>query len=575
MAKPTLPELERKFIAADRAGDKRSAQIFANEIKKIRASEQPAAEPKPARNIMEDLTLFATNPLLAGQRMMEMRGMSEAEKEQQRASETALRRQQVSGMMFGGLEEAKALGSGVAGAVTGEGFKPAFSRKLAEEEAITTRTKEQYPAASLASEISGSLLTGGAAAKRLAQMDLGKDLTTGQKLIRQALAQTGLGGAEAGLYGFLGTEGGMEERVPAAGISSAIGAPAGLLGSVLPRVTEPAKQFMEYATPTVGQALGGFTKRVEEALESVPLLGDVIRGGQKDVVNTFSNKVINDAFAPIGFKVSAGKTGAEAMEAAEEALSTAYKKGVENATLPDARPVMKSINDIMEENNTLRPEFFEQLQNTLNNSMKPSYFDQGFKMSGKAVKEADEELGRMARANMKGSPQERQVGEAIFKFQKIFRDELLRQNPQSKDLAAAREVYKNLIPLRKASIAAGTERGTFTPKQLLSALKASDRTVGKRKYGIGAMPSQRMAETAQDVLSKTVPDSGTAFRAKTMDEMLKLGVYGAPAILATPFYRTPIGRQALTKTLTAPSAMARLLAETPAVPAEVGGLLAE
>jgi hypothetical protein len=196
-------------------------------------------------------------------------------------------------------------------------------------------------------------------------------------------------------------------------------------------------------------------------------------------------------------------------------------------------------------------------------------------MSGKAVKEADEELGRMARANMKGSPQERQVGEAIFKFQKIFREELLRQNPQSKDLAAAREVYKNLIPLRKASIAAGTERGTFAPKQLLSALKASDRTVGKRKYGIGAMPSQRMAETAQDVLSKTVPDSGTAFRAKTMDEMLKLGIYGAPAILATPFYRTPIGRQALTKTLTAPSAMARLLAETPAVPAEVGGLLAE
>jgi hypothetical protein len=60
----------------------------------------------------------------------------------------------------------------------------------------------------------------------------------------------------------------------------------------------------------------------------------------------------------------------------------------------------------------------------------------------------------------------------------------------------------------------GARDGIFTPSQFLSAgVKRSDRTVRKGAFARGEAWNQDLAEKAKDVLTQTVPDTGSGGRA--------------------------------------------------------------
>lgn len=536
--------------------------------KEKQAAQQPSVEPQPVRNIMDDLALFATQPALATQRMMEMRGMSEAEKEQQRASERGMRREMVEGALLGGLGELQATGAGIKGAVTGEGFTPAFQQSLAASEAEAGRFREQFPVASTAAQVAGSLPTGVAGAGRIAASKIGQAMPR--------LAQTIGAGVTSGLAGGLATEGGLEERGTGAAISGLLGTGLGAAGQFLPRVTEEAKGLLARNIPlTLGQAFGGTVKQAEEIATRAPVIGQIIRGAERRAAVGFDRVAVEDALSSIGFKAPKTASGTDLIKAADDAINAAYKKAIPDSGLPNAQPVFKQFDEIAQGASDLPKAQFDQLRAKFKKALDPSLFKDDLSMDGDATHKAMKFLGREASRFMKtGDPDKQDMAKAMYEAQAALRNELVRQNPEAKDLLKVGQAFKQFQPIVKASVSAPSKGGEFTPAQLLAKQKAA----GGKAFARGEMPTQRLAQTAQDVMAREIPDSGTPLGAAGLlmarNPALLLptmiGATGAGAIYGTRA-GTALGRGIIG----APAKRAGELALLPMASGQIGSLLAE
>lgn len=552
MAEPTLERLESAFMNAHKAGDKKAAGVLAAEIKRRRAAASVKKEPPTTQQEMMSMPDEFTG---------------EATPEAKKFI-PGVARELAQGLTFGGAGELVGAGRGAMAALRGEEFMPAFQAGMSEFEEKRKEFKKEYPASALTAEIAGSLptaLAGGA-------------LLSGTRLFQAAprISQTALAAGEGGLYGLLSAEGDIEERLPQAGVSMAAGGLLRGAGEVLPRVTEPAKRLIsEKIQPTVGQSFGPLIKAAEERLAAVPLLGDVIKGGQREVVESFDNRMIEGALSPINFKVPAGKTGVDAMEAAEDALSAAFREATPKAGMPDARPLQNKINEIVQNNTDLPSDIFRQMREKLNKTIGPSLYDKNYRMSGEAIKKADSALGKQAITYIRtGDPDKQQMGRALFEMQSYLRDELIRQNPEAKALSAAREAYKNMKPVRKAATSAAGDVGLFTPAQMLRGMKSADVSIDKTKFATGKMPQQELAMTARDVIGKTIPEDRSLLAAMALKPSL-VPISGIAGIAAQPFYQTELGRRIARNIIQTPGAALRASTVSPTVPAGIGGLLAE
>lgn len=506
---------------------------------------------------------------MARQRMAEL-GLAVPAEQTAAAQKVApgIAREAISGLTFGSIDEILGGLRGLQSLATGGDFMPAAQDTMAKFRGQRKQFQKEYPKTAIASEIVGSLPTGIASGARLAASQIG------QKAPR--LAQTALAAGEAGLYGLMSAEGDVKERLPQAGVSMAAGGLLRGAGEVLPRVSEPARKLIaEKIEPTIGQAFGPLAKKVEERLSSVPLLGDVIRGGQREVVQSFDNRIIERALSPIGFKVPSGKTGVDAMESAENALSDYYRTAIPKAGLPDARPLQSKINEIVQENTDLEKGIFDQLRKKLNKALSSSLYDDDYKMTGEAVKKADSFLGKEAASFMRtGDPDKQQMARALFQFQNAFRDELMKQNPNAKGLKNAREAFKQIRPIRKAATSSAKDVGTFTPAQLLGGMKQADTSIDKTRFATGRMPEQRFAMTAQDVMGKSLPAEQALGAAMLLKPSL-IPITGLAGLGLQPFYQTQVGRKAARLGLQAPGALLRKgPTAVPAIPGMAGGLLA-
>ena len=574
MAEPTLERLESAFMKAHSAGDKVNAKILADEIKRRRAvTPSPSVSTSPAASIdyvAADAETDAPTPASMARERMAALGLAVPAEQTAAAQKVApgIAREAISGLTFGSIDEILGGLRGAQSVLTGGDFMPAAQDTMAKFRGQREQFKKEYPKTAIASEIAGSVPTGLYAGGKLLATQAAKQFPR--------LAPISVAAGEGGAYGLLSAEGNVPERLPEAAIGTVAGGLLRGAGEYLPRVTEPARKLIaEKIEPTVGQAFGPLIKKAEERLGSVPILGDVIRGGQKEVIESFDNRMIEKALEPIGFKVPAGKTGVEAMEAAEEALADSYRKAIPKAGLPDARPLQTKINEIVQDNTDLEQGVFKQLREKLNKSIASSLFDTDYKMTGEAVKKADSFLGREAAAFMKtGDPDKQQMARALYKFQNELRNLLINQNPSAKGLVQAREAFKGILPIRKAATSSAKDVGTFTPAQLLGGMKQVDKSSGRTRFATGQMPEQKFAMTAQEVLGKSVPESQSIGAAMLLKPSL-IPLSGLGAIAAQPFYQTRLGRKAARTALQTPGAVLRGASEAfPTIPGMAGGLLA-
>jgi hypothetical protein len=193
-------------------------------------------------------------------------------------------------------------------------------------------------------------------------------------------------------------------------------------------------------------------------------------------------------------------------------------------------------------------------------------------MDGPTLKGAQSEISRIARGYT-GDPSfdNRQLGAAIGEIKNAIDSSLPRYNSPDavQDLANANSAWANFVRLRGAAASQGAMNngGIFSPAQFQSAVRATDKSVGKGASATGNAPLQGFSQDVMGVLGKGYPDSGTAGRLGTAGAIGALAAH--PSMLMSPWTYLA-GAPALAYTPLGQRAVQGLLMSRPAAAQAIG-----
>lgn len=307
---------------------------------------------------------------------------------------------------------------------------------------------------------------------------------------------------------------------------AAIGALAGgaipVLASGVSRIVKPQASSnpqiqllqAEGVTPTIGQTFGGKANLIEDKLQSIPIMGDMIKGARSNANSQFQSAAYNRALAPIGEKLPSGISGREALNFTESKLKDAYDNVLTRigAIKPDQEFSSKvsSLSDLV--NRTVMPQAdkdkFAYALSKVNSSI-----DQNGVITSEAYKSLESVLGTDARKLAIGTPYEADIGNAVKQLQQELRDMLSRQaGSKAKELQQVNTGWANFKRTQNAASKLGADNGEFTPAQYQNAVKAMDKSKDKGAFARGSALGQDLGDAGKAVLTGKVPNSGTADR---------------------------------------------------------------
>lgn len=411
-------------------------------------------------------------------------------------------------------------------------------------------------------------------------LDVGLQGATGGALTGGASLPRTIVGA---LMGGLGAEAaaGTEAvtKSPAAGVTAGLLAPKGAAKvagggfNLRPDVRALANENVQM---TPGQMAGGVFQRAEDALTSVPLLGDLIKSAQRQGHESFGRAAVNRSLAPVGDKLPPRLKGNDAIGYANDALGNRYDSILGRSKVSLDGPTGQPANALPAPGGsppTLRQEIANLRQ--MSQSLPPAQRDQfnrildteisgkmgpGGMAAGDTIKSIESNLG-VAAKNLQQSPNydDRTMAGAVKEAQAAFRRALARENPQNADeLAQTNEGWANFKRPERAASSVAAKDGVFTPAQLHGAVKALDKSKDKSKFARGDALMQDFSQAGKNVLSPTVPDSGTPYR--SLLGLVGLGgiehfasPMAAAALGATAVPYLPGVRQGIQKVVTAPA----------------------
>lgn len=309
-------------------------------------------------------------------------------------------------------------------------------------------------------------------------------------------------------------------------------------GGLVRGVTDKSVQALAKAgVPlTPGQLAGGAFKRAEDAATSIPFVGDVIRAGQRRSVEGLNTAALNRALAPIGEKLPQGLIGREAFEHADDVLSQRYSDLLPTLKVQADKGFVGAMTNLRDLAKSMPADHRQVFEATLQREVLGRFAPKTGRMSGEAMKAAEETLGREIRAirmNPQSNPWDRKLADAYQEAQSQLRQLVGRNNPaKAAELRAINTGWANLKRVEDATSAAGAVDGVFTAPQLSAAVK---RNTPKRQFAKGQGLMQDLADAGKKVLPSSVPDSGTATRAMLgmVGGGLGANAFGAP-LLAAP-----------------------------------------
>lgn len=328
--------------------------------------------------------------------------------------------------------------------------------------------------------------------------------------------------------------------------------------------TSPQIQSLmkEGVVPTAGQILGGGYKRAEEALTSVPVLGDFIKSAQNRTMQDVNRVAFNRALTPIGEKLPEGVMGREAVQFVSDKLDDAYGKLLPKMTVLQDAPFQQNIASLknMVESGAIDPKAIKFFNTWVDNNVINKFQGQGA-ITGQTLKQVQSDLREtISRLSASTDADQRLIGDALKETQDQVRQLVTRSNPQyAKELKSIDTGYANFKRVERASAALGAEEGVFSPAQLQNAVKAMDKSKDKREFAKGEAYMQDLSESAKTALGNKVPDSGTPYRA-LVGAIAAAGGAGAAgfpsvatalgALAASPLLYSKAGQNALATLLT-------------------------
>lgn len=400
--------------------------------------------------------------------------------------------------------------AGTVGALAGE-----------DGQAALAALAQQYPKSALAGDIVGGVTGAGA-------LELGAARLAAPALARYApriadLVYGGVSGANnaeegEGLTGALtgaavGMGGGYVGQRAMQGLSS------GVRG-----VTDEAVQGLrQRGVPlTIGQAvsqsgpLGRGIKGVEDALTSVPFIGNMVDARRREGLEAFNRAAFNEGGAPIGATVN--DIGAEGIQELADARTQAYRQALDPVTIDATDPDL--INDLgaainmanaIPNVNGAQDAALAGLRSRMEGAVDPATDT----ISGRGFQEAYRGLARTGRERA-GGDYGHEVGQTMRQGQDALAGALERQNPGAFDqFRAANDANRRLMVLSDAvNRAKNADDEIFFPSQLNMADAASTRRLsGPLASAAGDRPFFGLARDGQAVLPSKLGDSGTATRA--------------------------------------------------------------
>lgn len=310
---------------------------------------------------------------------------------------------------------------------------------------------------------------------------------------------------------------------------------------------------------TPGQMLGGAAQRVEDAATSIPIVGDAIKTAQRRGHESFDIGVLNQALEPIGLKVPKNAQVQPALAYTRGALGDAYDKlyskisgdlnappaSQPNAVVPatgqpPATSLRFELESIRDMGQNLGEQQAKQLNSIIDNEVIKRFTSSG-KASGETLQNIREELGDLSkRFRQSDNYDTRKLGQAVTEIRASLDRMIYRQNPTAQgEIDALGKGYGLFKQAQRAAGYVGTNDGVFTPGQYNRAVRAGDTTKDKRAFSEGTALGQDMASAGKDVLSQTVPDSGTALRGLAgylMAHPLKATIGAVPVAAASAAY---------------------------------------
>jgi len=408
--------------------------------------------------------------------------------------------------------------------------KKSYEELLPEIRGALKAYEQDFPFQSLTNEVIGSIPSG--ILLTLGTGGFGTPVVAGTRLATLAnkakpfLQAMGL----SGLYGSGKEEGDVVEKIK----TGAKTAPFGLVLYPIQKLagSKPAQAIKDKLNLTIGQKIGGFTKRIEESLKSVPILGESIRNREQDVLQQMNVNIYNKVLKNIGKKIDKNKVGHEAFDEADGLIRDAYKDIIPKLELDEIsiQQLVKKINTIglddLNVSTEVAEDFIKQTTNLITRSTNASQS----KISGQNLKNLESKLSKTIRDGVRSG--DASVRENAFRLQKV-RNELTRllekNNPKhAKDLKNINLAFRQFLPVGNAVSSSVKNNGVFTSGQLITGIR---QTSPKRdlRIGSGGAGLQKAAQTYHNVLKNVVPDSGTAERS-----LSGIAGVGGAAVLTDP-----------------------------------------
>jgi hypothetical protein len=313
--------------------------------------------------------------------------------------------------------------------------------------------------------------------------------------------------------------GGVSQGDPLTG--AALGAGGSALGQGVGRglaagvggaqISDAAQALKQQGVPvSVARQLGA--GRAEDAMQSIPIVGDMSRARQLDSFQGFNQAAMRQAGEPIGFNPT--QAGAAGVEDMRQAVGDAYSTAVRDITAPLDRQFLKDLVPVRSMGRNMSPTNRAQLAETLQDAMQlPA--DAGA-ITGQQFQDAVSAL-KALRSNAKGvMPNSAQtLRKAATQTINALEGAMKRAGGDDviEGLNAANAANRGFKTIENAALDAakvGTQTGApniFTPAQLTGAARRAE------NKGFGQNPLMELARQGQQVLPSTLPNSGTTDRA--------------------------------------------------------------
>ena len=409
------------------------------------------------------------------------------------------------GVSFGFGDEFEAFARALyAKFIDGDDFNTAYNETVKEIRDDIKEFREDEPVLAYGSEIAGAIPSSIGAGAKLAQL--------GVKGLKNPVIQGAIYGAGAG-------EGNPVERVPDAILGGAV---SGAVSKVLPPITEGAKKLIKAGTPvTVGQAVGGGIRKVEQALKSLPFLGDPIVEAEIRATQGFTKTAFKEALKPLqkyGINLNREfkglETGNQLYAKAEQLINKSYQKLVPKLKFPNQSDLQPIYDDIILNQTEFLP---KSVGNTFLKDMDEivyANFGADGVLTGQGFKNIQSGLRGIIR-DFSSDPNKltRDYGKSYSLVLDALNKTLIKNNPKyAKELQDLDFSFKTLnFTIGKAVEKGGNKTGTFTPSNLMSSIRSADPSLRKSDFRKGEAVLQDLANEGQ-ALNMTLPDSGTATR---------------------------------------------------------------